>query len=242
MRNRVKLIEDELLKSNQHKEADFTAVLNQYRDYQLTVAKYLKLGGSSLLLLTVFTGFYFSQIEPKTEASSDEVFSDVMYPQMELIDFEAIAIPIESSTTKSKSANGANTTVSSLAFESDDKISGESIEAIPTKSPEKSLLKINRNAAPLFGFEKLYEHFSKNISYDRLSGSNSLGGVVKVRFTVNPDGTIANPDVIESISPEFDQEAMRLIAEMPNWRPAIKNGVAISQSITIPIRFEKLDN
>jgi antitoxin component YwqK of YwqJK toxin-antitoxin module len=49
-------------------------------------------------------------------------------------------------------------------------------------------------------------------------------GTVKVVFNVGVDGSIWDFVVIESVSPEHDAEAIRLIKEGPAWRPGLLHG------------------
>ena len=64
------------------------------------------------------------------------------------------------------------------------------------------------------------------------------GGVVFVRFVVEPDGSIDEVTVIRGVSEALDREAIRLIKEMPQWNPGLQKGRAVRVYYTIPIRFE----
>ena len=43
-------------------------------------------------------------------------------------------------------------------------------------------------------------------------------------FNVGIDGTTWNYVVIQSVSPECDEEAIRLVREGPKWRPGLLHG------------------
>jgi rhomboid protease GluP len=49
-------------------------------------------------------------------------------------------------------------------------------------------------------------------------------GKVKVVFTVGEDGSTWNYVILQSLSPECDKEAIRLVEEGPAWRPALLHG------------------
>lgn len=239
MRNKVKVIPEKPFSLDENIKPDFKGVLNQYTDYQLTVRKYMAIGGSSMLILTILTGFYFSQIEnepPLTGEQPDEQFiSAVMYPIKQPVSFEPIPIDTLSDEGSNKTKETGTTIPPSKIA------SSKVVDTEPKRKIELEPKLINQNAAPLGGYEKLYEYFARNISYTRLEGNDYIQGVVKIRFSVNPDSSIANLEVIKSLGTGFDQEAMRLVEQMPLWTPAIKNGVPVSQSLTIPIRFEKVN-
>jgi TonB family protein len=71
----------------------------------------------------------------------------------------------------------------------------------------------------------------------RPEGVPRTDGVVKLKFTVEADGSVQNIQVVRGLSPELDAEAMRLLCEGPSWRPGIVGGRRASQTITIDVPF-----
>lgn len=63
-------------------------------------------------------------------------------------------------------------------------------------------------------------------------------GEVVVAFTVEANGTITGVRVIRSVSKELDAEAVRVIKNMPDWKPGKKNGKKMRTELTIPINFK----
>jgi membrane associated rhomboid family serine protease len=67
--------------------------------------------------------------------------------------------------------------------------------------------------------------FKKYIDqHKRIPFLKTASGKVKIIFTVGVDGSTWNYVILQSVSPEFDQEAKRLIKEGPAWRPALLHG------------------
>ena len=64
-----------------------------------------------------------------------------------------------------------------------------------------------------------------------------IQGRVIVGFTVNEDGTLSDIKVMKSISPTFDEEAIRVVKSMPKWNPAKQNGKAVKTKYTVPVTF-----
>ena len=62
-------------------------------------------------------------------------------------------------------------------------------------------------------------------------------GRVTVSFMVERDGTISDVKVVRSLDPAFDEEALRLVKNMPRWNPASLNGERIRQRFYLPIPF-----
>lgn len=93
------------------------------------------------------------------------------------------------------------------------------------------------------GAERFYEYVQENLQYPASALRDSISGVVYVEFLLEKDGAIdkASIKVVQSLSPECDKEAMRLIAEAPPWMPArSRNGVAV-QTVTFPVSFALQD-
>ena len=63
-------------------------------------------------------------------------------------------------------------------------------------------------------------------------------GRVIVRFIVTKTGSIENIEVVRSLEPSFDKEAVRVIKLMPKWIPGKQNGVNVSVYFTLPINFK----
>lgn len=74
-------------------------------------------------------------------------------------------------------------------------------------------------------------------TYPRDALMRGLEGVVRVRFTVLPDGSVANPVVISADPPRvFNREATRAVLRW-KFRPRIVDGVAVSREVEQDIEF-----
>jgi len=62
-------------------------------------------------------------------------------------------------------------------------------------------------------------------------------GTVLIEFVVEVDGSITNPTIKVSLSPELDAEALRLVGLMPKWKPARAQGEPVRCYYTIPVTF-----
>ena len=77
-----------------------------------------------------------------------------------------------------------------------------------------------------------------NPQYPRNELLAGVEGWVKVRFTVEPDGSVSSPKVVESKPPRvFDSSALRAIKKW-KFKPKVVNGVAVSQDGTQIIEFK----
>ncbi len=82
------------------------------------------------------------------------------------------------------------------------------------------------------------KYFEKNIKYPETARLNGIVGIVYVSFIVNPDGSISSVGLLKGIGSGCDEEALRLIKNMPKWKPGIQSGKKVRVKINIPVYFK----
>lgn len=87
------------------------------------------------------------------------------------------------------------------------------------------------------GNNALVSFLSKNIRYPEQARKDKVAGKVVVMFVVEADGRITGARVAQSLSPECDKEAVRVVNLMPKWSPAYQNGKPVRCFYQIPIVF-----
>jgi len=83
----------------------------------------------------------------------------------------------------------------------------------------------------------LNEYLAANIVYPRLAKESGITGTVYVQFVVEADGSISNVKLARGIGGDCDEEAIRVVKNMPRWKPGKQNGRAVRVSFTLPIKF-----
>ncbi len=86
-----------------------------------------------------------------------------------------------------------------------------------------------------------YNYLTEKVRYPDLSKNPLMDGAVIISCTIDSNGLVKNPGIERSMHPAYDSIALKAVAEMPNWNPAIKNGKTISSEIKLPIRFDASD-
>ncbi len=87
------------------------------------------------------------------------------------------------------------------------------------------------------GEQKLMEYVGKNIKYPQIARESGIQGRVFVGFVVEPDGSVSNVKLLRGIGGGCDEEAMRVIKNMPKWKPGKQRGKAVRVSYQIPVMF-----
>ena len=93
---------------------------------------------------------------------------------------------------------------------------------------------------PMFpgGMQELMKFLQTSIRYPKEAQARGLQGRVVVQFVVNSDGSICDENVVRSVDPQLDAEAIRVIRSMPNWIPGKQRGEAVRVRFTIPVSFK----
>jgi protein TonB len=71
------------------------------------------------------------------------------------------------------------------------------------------------------GMAKLMEYLSQNVRYPALAMQQRVQGRVVVEFVVNKDGSISDESILRSVHPLLNEEALRLVKNMPKWSPGM---------------------
>ena len=88
------------------------------------------------------------------------------------------------------------------------------------------------------GEQKLMEYVAKNIKYPQIARETGIQGRVYVNFVVEPDGSVSNVSVLRGIGGGCDEEAMRVVKNMPKWKPGKQRGKAVRVQYMLPVNFK----
>lgn len=88
------------------------------------------------------------------------------------------------------------------------------------------------------GMDGLIKYLSKNLKYPVEAQKAGIQGRVVVKFVVDKDGSIIQPQIARGIDPALDKEAIRVISAMPKWKPGTQRGKAVKARFTVPVMFK----
>lgn len=91
------------------------------------------------------------------------------------------------------------------------------------------------------GNDQLRKYISENVKYPQTAKEKGIQGKVFVSFVVTKDGSITQTKVERGVDPVLDKEALRVVSELPQWKPGSQRGTKVNVQFTIPINFA-LDN
>ncbi|MDD3077711.1 MAG: energy transducer TonB [Paludibacter sp.] len=87
------------------------------------------------------------------------------------------------------------------------------------------------------GDAALFKYLNDNVKYPVIAQENGIQGRVICQFVVNKDGSIVDVEVVRSVDPSLDKEAIRVIKSMPKWSPGQQRGKPVRVKYTLPVNF-----
>ena len=92
------------------------------------------------------------------------------------------------------------------------------------------------------GPKALMDYLMENVKYPKTAFDADIQGRVIAQFVVDKEGTVRDAHVVKSVDPALDAEALRVINNMPKWRPGRQNGKVVNVKYTIPVNFQLQGN
>ena len=92
--------------------------------------------------------------------------------------------------------------------------------------------------SPVSGIKDYRKYIGENIRFPE-DAPDIDRAVVKLQITVGETGEIANIEVLQTGGESFTAEAIRLVREGPEWRPAVKDSINIEEHVLLRIVFKR---
>ncbi len=90
----------------------------------------------------------------------------------------------------------------------------------------------------IHGQKGIDNYILNSTSYPEEAYKKKIEGIILVEFEVTKSGKIGNVNVIQGGNELLEQEAIRVIENMPNWKPAIQKGKPISLKYVQQFNFK----
>jgi len=90
----------------------------------------------------------------------------------------------------------------------------------------------------IYGRRALSDHILQNAHYPAGAKKDKASGIVLVQVVVEKDGSFSNPQVISSVHPQLDAEAVRVVNTLKCFIPGKVNKEPVRCFYQIPIAFE----
>lgn len=88
------------------------------------------------------------------------------------------------------------------------------------------------------GEEAMMKYLLSQIKYPTQAIENNVSGRVTLGFIVDKNGNIDEIKILKSVGYGCDEEAVRVVKNMPNWKPGKNNGKPVKVYFNLPITFQ----
>jgi len=110
----------------------------------------------------------------------------------------------------------------------------------PKNTSENSPETVSKMPEFMGGKHEFSDYIRENLVYPVQARENLVEGTVYVSFTVDKDGTISNVKNENSLGFGLEEEAVRVVKQMPKWNPGQQNGANLTIKCVLPIKFQLL--
>ncbi len=110
----------------------------------------------------------------------------------------------------------------------------EAGKIVPCDNTKSTFTYVEQMPKTLFNIQ---QYISKSLHYPKEARAAGIEGRVKIRFVVDDEGAVCDATVIDGIGHGCDEEALRVVSEMPYWEPGMQNGMPVNVYFTLPITF-----
>lgn len=85
--------------------------------------------------------------------------------------------------------------------------------------------------------DEFRKFIGENLHYPEIAAENGITGTIYIQFIINRNGQVTDVEVVRSVDPALDNEAVRVISSSPKWTPGKQRGRPVSVRFTFPIHF-----
>jgi protein TonB len=113
---------------------------------------------------------------------------------------------------------------------------GAAVEVAPEEA--KEYVAVDQRPEYAGGNAAMGAFLQKHLRYPSQAIKANIQGRVFLEFTVGSDGKIENVKSVKGIGFGCDEEAIRVVRLMPDWKPGKQAGVPVRVRFTLPVMFQ----
>lgn len=181
------------------------------------------------------------KVEPK-QAQPQQIKSSIKFTAPKIVKDEEVSKEDE---MKSQKELGESKVAISIAdVKGNDEVHGKDIadikEVITSKPTEEAKVFSYVEQMPIFpgGESALMSYIASNLKYPSAAQDQGIQGLVMLRFVVTGTGEVGEVQVLKSLDPSCDREAIRVVKSLPRFTPGRQQGKPVNVWFQLPVRFE----
>lgn len=196
----------------------------------------------SLALLGFEYKSYDKVVEEDTTATHQEVIDEIVIqtkqeakpetpppaqPQTTLIQIVDNSVQVNTDLEVSQEDDG-----------SQNKEYQEIVETAPVEAEEAEIFTVVEES-PEYpgGDEARMKYLRDNLKYPQLARESGIDGTVYIEFVVETNGNITKATIKRDIGGGCGDEALRVVKNMPKWKPGKQRNKPVRTQFVLPIKF-----
>lgn len=106
-----------------------------------------------------------------------------------------------------------------------------------TPAPSQPFVAVEKMPEFAGGQEALLRYLRSHLRYPGAALAAGVGGKVFMSFVVGADGAISEVTILKGLGYGLDEEALRVVRQMPAWTPGYQSKHPVPVRFTLPITF-----
>ncbi len=84
----------------------------------------------------------------------------------------------------------------------------------------------------------LLKYVAEHVVYPEIAKENDIQGTVYVGFVIDEKGKVNDVTLVRGVDPILDKEALKVVENLPDWKPGKQSGKNVKVRMNIPIKFQ----
>ncbi|MGI4740615.1 MAG: energy transducer TonB [Janthinobacterium lividum] len=131
-------------------------------------------------------------------------------------------------------ANDLSTTIGEVSG----KTAGSDTDTATPPASSEPFIAVEKMPEFTGGQEALLRYLRSHLRYPSAALTAGIGGRVFLSFVIQADGSISEVTVLKGLGYGLDDEAQRVVRQMPNWTPGYQSKHPVAVRFTLPITFQ----
>lgn len=87
------------------------------------------------------------------------------------------------------------------------------------------------------GERALLTYLASSVNYPVIAAQNNIQGTVYLSFVISKTGKVEKVKILRGVATSIDNEALRVVSSMPDWKPGKQGTRHVAVSYQVPIKF-----
>ena len=105
------------------------------------------------------------------------------------------------------------------------------------EDPNEIFIAVEEDPSYNGGYEAMQKYLAENIKYPQIARETGIQGTVYLTFIVERNGSVTDVKILRAVGGGCDEEAVRVVENMPKWNPGLQRGKPVRVKFTMPIKF-----